>query len=128
MMRRGSWTSASRGTRPPPRRPGRRPHPTLASFPFQGTPGSRRGHLPHARSLVEYRGAPTAEHGCSERWGVWGAMSGTPIPLDAPRLDDGQTSVDDSGDGSARLPGFEEVQAMTQSLTDQIQTSRFGVV
>src|SRR5207249_10391959 len=38
-----------------------------------------RGQGP--RSASEYRGAPTAEHGCSERWGVWGAMSGPPIFL-----------------------------------------------
>src|SRR5207245_8412581 len=30
-------------------------------------------------SVSEDRGAPTAEHGCSERWGVWGAISGPPI-------------------------------------------------
>src|SRR5207244_3625924 len=30
-------------------------------------------------SLSEYRGAPTAEHGCSERWGVGGPCRG-PIP------------------------------------------------
>src|SRR3989475_8110446 len=48
--------------------------------------GQRARAIP-AKSLSEYRGAPTAEHGCSERRGVWGAISGPPIFLHGERLE-----------------------------------------
>jgi len=58
----------------------------------------RAGRPDDAKRLLDEclaRYAPPAEapRASPPRWGVWGAMSGPPISLDAPRLDDGQTSV-----------------------------------
>src|SRR5881227_4484697 len=75
------------------------------------TLGSVRGHVgaPHVNAramsgpLAPDRGAPRLGRGASERWGVWGAISGPPtssIPDTRiqPRVADVHQEVDDDED------------------------------
>src|SRR5206468_6527883 len=56
-----------------------------------GAPQDDRGDI-----LSPARGVPRRRRGASERWGVWGAISGPPTTIDEPRAARGR------GDGAQR--------------------------